>query len=63
MRIFAASALLVLTMSAPAFARDRWVIVRDHPRYVVAGPFHDHATCERILHHRYHNHPYHCARP
>jgi hypothetical protein len=51
MRIFAASALLALTLSAPALAWQHWVIVRDYSHRVVAGPFRDRDACERVLHH------------
>lgn len=62
MRIFVASALLVLSMSAPAFAWDHWAIVRNHTNHVVAGPYHDRAMCDRILHHKFNPYRNHCAR-
>jgi hypothetical protein len=61
MRIFAASALLALTLSAPAFAREHWAIVRDFSHRVVVGPFHDRAVCERVLHRDFRDRHDRCA--
>jgi hypothetical protein len=61
MKVFVASALLALTLSAPAFAREHWAIVRDFSHNVVAGPFRDRDVCERVLHRDFRGHHDRCA--
>ena len=61
MRTFAASALLALTLSAPAFAWEHWAVVRDYSHRVVAGPFRDRAVCERVMHRNFRERYNHCA--
>ena len=61
MKIFAASAILALTLSAPAFAWQHWAIVRDFSHHVVAGPFRDREACERILHRNFRDRHDRCA--
>lgn len=61
MKVFAASALLALTLSAPALARDHWAIVRDFSHHIIAGPFRDRDACERVLHRDFRGHLDRCA--
>jgi hypothetical protein len=61
MRLFAASALLALTLSAPAFAREHWAIVRDYSHHIIAGPFRDRDACERVLHRDFRDRHDRCA--
>jgi hypothetical protein len=61
MRIFAASALLALTLSTPVFAWEHWSIVRDNSHRIVAGPFPNRGACERVLHRNFRERYNHCA--